>query len=160
MSPCDDTAGADPDLTDAERETLAAVLDLIIPASDDGTMPGAVELDVHRYLCAAAPDVVPAVRDELARLDRHARERRGRTFASIDSRERAATVEELRAADPAFLAELARQTVMCYYQHDRVLEAIGMEPRAPYPKGYEVAPGDLSLLDPVRRRGRIYREVE
>jgi hypothetical protein len=41
-----------------------------------------------------------------------------------------------------------------------VLEAIGMEARAPFPKGFEVEPGDLSLLDPVRRRGRVYREVE
>ena len=60
---------------------------------------------------------------------------------------------------PEFLADLARQTVSFYYQQDRVLEAIGVEARAPYPQGFEVVSGDLSLLDPVRRRGTIYRKL-
>ena len=48
----------------------------------------------------------------------------------------------------------------CYYRDDRVLEAIGLEPRAPYPKGYEVENGDWELLEPVKSRGPIYRMVE
>ena len=47
----------------------------------------------------------------------------------------------------------------CYYRDDRVMRAIGMEPRAPFPKGYDVEQGDWSLLDPVRARGKIYRDV-
>ena len=48
----------------------------------------------------------------------------------------------------------------CYYRDDRVLEAIGLEPRAPYPKGFEVEKGDWELLGPVKSRGPIYRMVE
>jgi hypothetical protein len=33
-----------------------------------------------------------------------------------------------------------------------------MEARPPHPKGYEMAPHDLSLLDPVRRREKLYRD--
>jgi hypothetical protein len=65
----------------------------------------------------------------------------------------------LRGEEPSFLARLAQQTVTAYYQDDRVLQAIGMEARPPFPKGYEVPSGDLSLLDPVRARGRVYRET-
>ena len=54
---------------------------------------------------------------------------------------------------------LAQQTVTCYYQNDRVLEAIGVGARPPFPEGYQVPSGDLSLLEPVRGRGRIYREA-
>ena len=50
-------------------------------------------------------------------------------------------------------------TVTCYYQDDRVLAAIGLEARPPFPKGYDVPAGDLSLLEPVRRRGSIVREA-
>ena len=47
---------------------------------------------------------------------------------------------------------LALQTVTCYYQDDRVLEAIwGWKRGRRFPKGYEVPTGDVSLLDPVRR---------
>jgi hypothetical protein len=34
-----------------------------------------------------------------------------------------------------------------------------MEARPPYPKGYQVVQGDLSLLEPVRARGKIYRDA-
>ena len=44
-----------------------------------------------------------------------------------------------------------------YYQHPRILDALGIAPRAPHPQGYEMAANDLSLLEPVRRRGNMYR---
>ena len=47
----------------------------------------------------------------------------------------------------------------CYYRDDRVLQAIGQEPRAPHPKGYVVEQGDWGLLEPVKQRGKIYRDV-
>jgi len=40
-----------------------------------------------------------------------------------------------------------------------VVEAIGLESRPPYPKGYPLELGDLGLLDPVRNRPRFYREA-
>ena len=52
-----------------------------------------------------------------------------------------------------------RVVARCYYRDDRVLTAIGVEPRPPFPKGYEVPQGDWSLLDPVRARGPIYRDA-
>jgi hypothetical protein len=48
----------------------------------------------------------------------------------------------------------------CYYRDDRVMRAIGMEVRAPYPLGFKVEQGDLSLLEPVRLRGKKYRDAE
>jgi len=57
------------------------------------------------------------------------------------------------------LQRLALETVTCYYQQDGVIERLGMEPRPPYPKGYQVLPGDLTLLNPVTARGRIYRDA-
>ena len=57
------------------------------------------------------------------------------------------------------LSVLVSLTVQCYYRDDRVMQALEMEPRAPHPGGYEVEPGDWTLLDPVRARGDIYRDV-
>ena len=80
-------------------------------------------------------------------------------FADIADSARERLVATLRSDDPSFMRALAMHTVTCYYQDDRVLAGLGMEPRAPFPRGYEVHSGDLSLLDPVRRRGRIWREI-
>ncbi len=44
-----------------------------------------------------------------------------------------------------------------YYQDARVLGALGLEARPPFPLGHEVEPGDWSLLAPVKERGALYR---
>ena len=44
-------------------------------------------------------------------------------------------------------------------RHGSVVEGLGLEDRPPYPKGYEVEAGDLSLLDPVRARPKLYRDA-
>ena len=49
--------------------------------------------------------------------------------------------------------------LQCYYRDDRVMRSLEMEPRPPFPQGFEVEQGDWSLLDPVKRRGKIYRSV-
>ena len=40
--------------------------------------------------------------------------------------------------------------LQCYYRDDRVLRSLGLELRAPFPKGYTLEQGDWSLLDPVK----------
>ena len=146
-------------LTAAQRAILDAVLNLIVPPSADARMPGAAEVGVPAYLVAEAPDALPALREELEELERRARARFARGFAALEAGGRQSLIEEVRAQAPAFMSRLAMETLACYYQHDRVLEGLGIEARAPYPKGYEVVQGDLSLLEPVRARGKIYRDV-
>ena len=41
-----------------------------------------------------------------------------------------------------------------------MLISLGLEPRPPHPAGYEVEPGDWSLLDPVRAGAMVYRKPE
>jgi hypothetical protein len=64
---------------------------------------------------------------------------------------------ELSCSEDAFPPMLLLYTLGCYYKHPRILAHYGFEARPPHPKGYDVAPIDLSLLDPVRARGPIYR---
>jgi hypothetical protein len=45
-----------------------------------------------------------------------------------------------------------------YYRDDRVLLALGLEARSPFPKGYTVEQGDWSLLDAVRGREPFWRD--
>ena len=51
-------------------------------------------------------------------------------------------------------------TFQCYYRDDRVMRSLGMEPRPPFPKGYEVAQGDWSLLEPVKARDPFWRGIK
>ncbi len=154
-----DIAASGQPLTPVQRVNLDIVLDMIVPPSADGRMPGAAEVGVPAYLVAEAPDALPPLCRELEELERRSLERFARGFAELPQRERKSLIEAMRAQEPSFMSRLAMETLACYYQHDRVLGGLGLEARPPYPKGYQVVPGDLSLLEPVRARGKIYRDA-
>ncbi len=146
-------------LTAVQRAILDEVLNLIVPPSANGRMPGAAEVGVPDYLYAEAADALPGLRVELDELERLARARFTRGFAELQHAEQRSLVDEQRKREPLFMQRLAMETLASYYQHDRVLAGLGLEARPPYPKGHEVPQGDLSLLDPVRARGKIYRDA-
>ena len=151
-------AASDAGLTPVQSETLSALLNMIVPPSTDGRMPGAAEIAALARHVAEARTSLP-LREHLDQLNRGALSRCGVAFAAVDEAGRVSLVDEMRRRDSMVLDQLALETVTCYYQQDRVLEGLGMEARPPYPKGYQVEQGDLSLLDPVMARGRIYREI-
>ena len=151
--------GTDNPLSAHQRRLLDIVLDLIVPASKDGHRPSASEVDVLGYIRESESHTLDELGDALDRLDAQASATHGSGFESLEAEARRVLVEDIRSREPRFLRTLAMQTVTCYYQDDRVLEAIGVGARPPFPQGYEVASGDLSLLEPVRRRGRIYRHA-
>ena len=139
--------------------TLDAVLDCIIPPSPARGLPGASEVGVWSFITRFAAAEAESVRDDLAWIDAMAREHVSKAASELDSEALAKLLSELREAHPGRLDTLGRLTMSCYYQHDAVLQALGDEPRAPYPLGFKVEPGDLSLLEPVRQRGPIYRDA-
>jgi hypothetical protein len=147
-------------LSDAAARILDCVLDEIIPARPDGRLPGAGALGVGREIeraMRAEPDLVPAVTDGLDALAAHAPE--GGAFPDLPAAERRRRVHEVAASQPAFLPGLIFHTYIAYYQHDRVLEALGLEARPPHPLGYALEPGDFDLLERVRERGKRYRDA-
>lgn len=145
-------------LSSEHTRVLTAVLDEIIPPSEDGRMPGAGEAGVVAHIeaqLARSPELQPAIEQGLAAL----RDVTGGGFAALAPEARREALDSLAASQPGFVPMLAFQTITGYYQLPRVLEGLGLEPRPPHPKGYELEAGDLSLLDPVRERGPRYREV-
>ena len=82
-----------------------------------------------------------------------------RSLARLNDDERAVVIKQFRSSHDALAQFLQFNTLNSYYQDDRVMEAIGLEARAPYPGGYEVAPTDWTILEPVRGREKIYRDA-
>ncbi len=141
--------------TDLEARTLASVLDHVIPPSADGRLPGAGALGIAAWIEDAlrrTPELRAMIVDGLGALDELARAEDAREFAALPPDARLAALHA-----QGFVLPLTFQAVMAYYQHPRVVEALGLEARAPHPQGYEMAPGDLTLLDAVRGRPKLYR---
>ena len=83
----------------------------------------------------------------------------GGVFADLDPVHRDEVTVRLREAGGDALTYLTRIILQCYYRDDRVMRSLDMEVRPPFPKGFEVEQGDWSLLDPVRARPRLFRDV-
>lgn len=138
-----------------EKRVLAVVLNEIIPPSADGKLPGAGEAGVADYLeraLRAMPELRAMVTEGLAALDGAARSRHGRGFGDLGPDQRTTLLGE-----QGFVFPLTLHTYAGYYQTARVVEALGLETRAPHPGGYTMEPNDLTLLDAVRRRPKMFR---
>ena len=117
-------------------------------------MPGAddpiIFTDILRSIGRDARDV----RAGLAALAEQA----GGRLAQLDP-------ETVEAHALRYLGQTSRETIalgrvvlQCYYRDDRVLQALGLEARAPFPQGHKIEQGDWSLLDPVRDRAPLWRD--
>jgi hypothetical protein len=96
----------------------------------------------------------------ISELDALARSHGADAFADLDALAREAVLREHAERDPGFVPGLLFQVYTRYYVDPRVVAALGMEARPPYPQGYDVAPSDLdTLLASVRAGPKRYREV-
>lgn len=144
-----------------EERVLASLLDRIVPPRAEAGLPGAGGLGLTADIAQAlrrTPALRPVITQGLSALAGLVERRNRRGFAALGEAERSAVLDELAAADEAFLPTLSFLTYVAYYQNDRVLQAFGLEARPPHPKGYEMGPDDPALLEPVRRRPKLYRE--
>jgi hypothetical protein len=145
-------------LSSEQERALACVLDEVVPASSDGRLPGAGELGLAGSVLERAGEMIEVIVRGLAALDGLAGQRGAPGFAALPQPERVRVLEEHASREPAFLMGLVPHTYVGYYQDARIVAALGLEPRPPYPQGYELEPGDLGLLDRVRQRRKLYRE--
>ena len=143
------------ELTQVQRDDLSTIAAMIIPASDEYKVPGAddpaIQADILKTM-GRDTDMVRQALDHLARLA-------GKPLAALDPAKRDAVAREFRATGGPAAATLVRVVLQCYYRDDRVLRSLGLELRAPFPKGYVLEDGDWSLLDPVKARPASLRRA-
>jgi hypothetical protein len=143
------------------RALLREVLEEIIPPSADGSFPGAGELGVGariEEMLAQQPELGRIVEQGLASIRHLAESRDPSGFGGLARSERAALLREVEAAEPAFFGALVMHTYFGYYTDRRITDRLGVR-NPPQPEGYDLERGDLSLLDPVRARPKLWRDV-
>lgn len=157
MTPGAESAGAAGDatpFTPDERRQLSAVLELLIPARADRGLPSGAEVGFAENCDDPAEFVT--IRGGLSLLYGWAEG----PFADFPVERRVELVTRLEREHVLAFRALLRGLVSRYYVDDRVLRAIGVEPRPPFPDGYVVEDGDLLLLEAVHERGPICRPVD
>ena len=125
----------------AERRSLAQIVALIIPPDEDLGLPGADD---------------PLIFDDILRDAARRYSSLAPLLAEFGPQSDA---DGLRRKHPQATGQLQQVVMFCYYRDPRVMRALDMEVRPPFPKGFDLEQSDLSLLEPVRRRGSIYRKA-
>ena len=141
-------------LDEEQNRTLTSLLNLIIPASEDGKMPGAN--DVVDFSFINNENLLSLIKEGLIRIIDESNNQYGQEFSALSVAEQLEIVNGLKRKLFRFFTDLTTQVVQYYYQHDDILKAIGLDARPPFPKGYDVEEGDILLLEPVFLRGKIY----
>lgn len=143
----------------AQMAALNVLIDLLIPASPDGRMPAARSLSLFADISDLPAKDRALFEGGLAELETRSARRHGLGFAQLEVASAKALVEALRTENSPFVQSFMTHTVGRYLTHDAVMPLIGLEARPPWPKGNVVDEGDWSLLDVVRTRAKLYREV-
>ncbi|MGI9486853.1 MAG: gluconate 2-dehydrogenase subunit 3 family protein [Geminicoccaceae bacterium] len=145
-------------LDDAQRELLDALLDQIIPASDDGRIPAAGAFGVADFIIGRA-----VADPELGQLILHGLEKAAAFVDADGIRLDPAAVRQLEQEAPASFEALLRQAYMGYYSRGDIRGLLGLSPKPVHPDGYDVPEQDLdeirALTAPVMERGPCYRDV-
>jgi hypothetical protein len=142
-------------LSDNQRRSLQCLAEMMIPASAEYGVPSAGDDAIFADILGSFGRDAQHVETVLGMLD----ETSGGVFADLEPARRDTIAARLQETGGEALMYLSRIIMQCYYRDDRVMRSLGMEPRPPFPKGHEVEQGDWSLLDPVRARPKLYREV-
>ena len=143
-------------LIEEQRRTLNVLLNLIIPPSKDGKMPSAADVGFFDYLDSNKQ--MPWLKEGLQKIVVESLNKYGKEFSVLNDSEQTQLIDDLKRNFLQFFNRLTNQIIQCYYQNDDVLKVLGIEARTPFPQGYHLEEGDLTLLEPVYLRGKIYRD--
>lgn len=144
-----------PHFTADEQKILRIIVSHIIPPCIEPPMPGADDDAIFADIRHTARRDEACIREAITEVGEMADGR----FAVLTRAQQAELLEHFRSAHPMLARSCEVVTARCYYRDDRVMRSIGMEARPPFPQGFDVEPGELDLLEPVRQRGKIYRDA-
>jgi hypothetical protein len=138
-----------------QRRSLRCLAEMMIPASAEYAVPSAGDETIFADILRSFGRDADHVMEVLRTLDRLS----DGVFADLEPARREQVALQVRETGSPALSFLSRIILQCYYRDDRVMRSLDMEVRPPFPQGFTVQQGDWSLLDPVRKRSKLYRDA-
>ena len=139
---------------------LRCVLNRIIPPK--GELPGAGELGVIGYIdqmIGKSTDLKQMFARALSQIEIISNSCFMKGFQELIEEQQIEVFCQLEKHEFKITETLVRYTYYGYYSNARILDRLGVGSKPPQPEGYHLEPGDLSLLNRVKNRGRIYRDI-
>lgn len=149
---------SDNPFTDAERTLIGKLAHMMIPASGKYGVPGADDAAILSTILAKGKAHESLLKKGVYDFSQLAQDQQ-KTASELSDKELLALMKDFRMSHRSFVQTLMTITAQSYYQDERVLKSLDLEARPPFPQGYSLQQGDWSLLDPVKQKDKIYREV-
>ncbi len=145
--------------SDAQIELVTEVLNRIIPANEE--LPGAGEIAVNFLdeVVGGSPRLKRIFNHGLSQIEVCAYRMYTKDFPSLSCEQMHAVLRQVEVDEGEFFDLLVRQTYNGYYTDPRIVELLGLEARPPQPLGHSVDQGNIALIENVKNRGIVYREV-
>ena len=147
-------------MTEADRLVLSAVMDLIVPPSDD--LPGAGEMGLAEKAEELAGQIDlygEALRRILDALSLEPSARAEGGFAALEEDQRIAALEALESNMMKHFDKFVDLVYIVYYSDERVHEKVGWRTGPLQPRGWELPPFDPTILETVSKREPFWRRV-
>ena len=138
---------------------LNSLLKIIIPKSKDGKMPSASEIGFFEYIAQYDSYIIPEIIKHLKNINKLSQEKYKSEFIDLPEHEKDIIFKIISKTEKIFIDKILEKILDCYYTNDRVLVGLGLDPKPPFPVGNDIETGDLSLLNPVKQRGEIFRKA-
>ena len=142
-----------------DHDFMRALLNLVIPPSPSGDLPGAGALGLSPFVVTglqADPLLGPLVEAGARAVREAALSEHPKGLAGMAPQAGTKVVEAQLANHPLLIMGLLRYLYPAYYQHQRVLEGIGEPPRPLFPEGFDVEATDAKLLEKLQARRKAY----
>ena len=142
------TIATDSLLSTEQRDALRLLVRMIIPSTAAYNLPGADDDLIFADILESAKANEAQIAESI-------------DFAMSHDLGSGVSIEQVASeleGHPA-MAALVSLVMQCYYRDDRIMVSLEVEPRAPFPQGFDVPQGDWSMLDAVQKRGKIWRDA-
>ena len=141
-----------------DQEFMDALLDLVIPASASGDLPGAGALGLSPAVVTglrADPLLGPLVEAGAQAVREAALSQHPKGLAGMTPEAGTNLLQAQLSSQPFVIMGILRYLYPAYYQHPQVLRGIGEVSRPPFPEGIDVEATDAGLLEKLQARRRV-----
>jgi hypothetical protein len=138
-------------LSKNNADILGEIVDLLIPAKENLPFPSKIDIVEHiDDALSNTPQIKRIFVEGLSDIN-------NKKFLSLPKMEQIALLKKYESSNETFFSQLLRHTYNAYYTNPIVVAGIGMTGRPPQPMGYTLEKGNLTLLDKVIKKGKIWR---
>lgn len=136
---------------------ISEFLDTILPGDPSLGLPPGSRVEFARYVHDQG--IAGMVEEFFALLDSLAAEQAGMTFPALDETRRLDCIERAKRRNTRLATSVIVHCLKSYYTNSQVLRALSAGAVPPFPQGNALDQDDWSILEPVYKRGPIFRAV-